>query len=73
MTFIRDNLKKSTITTNLKEKEELTFLGMTRLVNGGYEFTERAYMLVKYGVNYGHSIEIPQEFEHTQIQYLEEY
>ena len=73
MIIIRDNLKKSTITTNLKEKEELTFLGMTRLVNGGYEFTERAYMLVKYGVNYGHSIEIPQEFEHTQIQYLEEY
>lgn len=73
MMFIKDNLTKSTITTNIQEMEELTFLGMTRLVNGGYVFTERSFKLIKYGTSYGHSIEIPKKIKSTEIHDLVEY
>lgn len=44
-----------------EHNEDFALLGIMRLVNGGYVYTKRAYLLVECGLSYGKNIKVPEK------------
>lgn len=58
--FLNANIREGLITDDMDYIDDFISLGLMKGVSGGYEYTERAYYLKKYALDYEHHNDIPQ-------------
>ena len=60
--FLKKTIQVGIITEDEDYIDDYVALGLLKGVNGGYEYTERAFYLKKYALDYEHKVDIPEEY-----------
>lgn len=65
--FINRNITKDTIETDEDYIDDFRALGLMKEVNGGFDYTERAFLLRNYALDYEGQNDMPESFRERQI------
>ena len=65
--FINETVSKETVTTDEEFIDDFRSLGLMKEVDGGFDYTKRAFLLKKYALNYEGNTDIPDSFRSRQI------
>lgn len=69
ISFLRNNITGK-IMCSPERLDDFLILGLYRMVNGGYVFTERSWDLLEHGILYGHHVSRPQIIPKQNVQFL---
>ena len=67
LAFIRDNVSEDKIETDEEYIDDFRALGLLKEVDGGFDYTKRAFQLKKFALDYEGNTKIPETFRERQI------